>query len=174
MMQQLSFILGGLILSGLGWNSAQQSLRCVELPSQIDEAIQRHATASRAAEYCPARKIAFGDIDSDNREDITVVYNLEGACGEGLDAQAFAPGTCGNGVSSFLTVFLRRDSGFQQVPALRVGAIRFRGIAALSVEGSMIKAETLEWAAGDANCCPSKKGRAAFALVSGALQESNP
>jgi hypothetical protein len=159
------------LLSTCILGAGQQPPPCVKLPAQITETIRSHMTADRAVEYCQSRKVASGDLNADKRQDIIIVYSLEGACGKGTDKQILADGNCGNGSRQYLAAFLQTDSGFSEIGPVEVGSIRTRGIAAIAVEGSVIRADTRSWDVTDANCCPSKRGRTFFVLAEGTLRE---
>ncbi|OGQ95250.1 MAG: hypothetical protein A2521_03700 [Deltaproteobacteria bacterium RIFOXYD12_FULL_57_12] len=149
--------------NGIGASEPQ----CRELPVQAKAAIKKHATEIRGAEYCRYRDVAEGDLDGDGAIDLAIAYNIEGVCHD----QPGRPGACENNHTTFLTVFLRRGTGYEQIPFIQVGGKGRRSIASVSIIDRRIEADTLEYGDRDALCCPSKKGRTRFALTVRGLSE---
>jgi hypothetical protein len=140
----------------------------VRLPAQIEHTIKKHAKTVRGAEFCEFRVLARGDLDRDGSEDIVVAYNIEGACCE----EPGLPGSCGNKHITFLTAFLRRGNGFEQIAPIEIGGRGHRAIADVRIADGHIEADTLEYGESDALCCPCKNGRTTFLFSTEELIEA--
>jgi hypothetical protein len=155
------------ILCVVPTRAAQSNSTCIELPTSIEAAIKKHASAMRAAEFCDIRKVDSGDLNGDGRKDFAIAYSLEGPCANAADDRKATPGSCGNLALQFVAIFLGKPSGFQMMSGRSVEP----AIETLKIIGSRIQLETLDWTATDPHCCPSKKGRLEFKVVNGKVQQ---
>jgi hypothetical protein len=112
----------------------------------IDRFIAKQADNAEAAEYRDARKVIRGDLNRDGREDMAVLYTLEGFHG-------------GNSYSQYLAVFLNRGKTFRFLTQETIGGKLFRNVEFRSISQGRINFDIREYRAKDAACCPSRKGR---------------
>ena len=86
----LAFIL--LILNST-FSFADENKRCVNLPWQISDYINKHAYKEWGYESCNTRDILKGNISENSQKNIAVKYTIVGACGS---FRKFSAGSCGN------------------------------------------------------------------------------
>jgi hypothetical protein len=142
-----------LVLSFAGLTFAQsQDTKAVNL------FISGQAKKEEAEEYKKARKILRGDINSDGKADLVVLYTLEGYGGGNLYIQ-------------YLAVFLSNGKTFRYANHDSAGGKNNRSVELTSIKNGTINLTTLEYSSNDPSCCPSKKGRARFVFQSGRLKE---
>jgi hypothetical protein len=120
---------------------------------------QEPGSTCRGIEYREGRSFCFGDINGDGKEDIAVLYTLEGFC-------------CGNNYEYYLAVFLNSASGFELVTSTEVGGKGERTVEFDRIKDGKIVLNTDEYLDGDPMCCPSGKGATAYSLKDGKLVES--
>jgi hypothetical protein len=129
--------------------------------AQIDAFLSRQARKLKAEEYAEAREIAKGLIDGDGREDIAVVYTLEGFDGT-------------NNWSRYVAVFRGTGRGrYAFVTMLAVGGKNYRNVELASVRNRQIRLKTEEHAPGDPSCCPTRPGRLILRLIGNRLKETS-
>jgi len=114
----------------------------------------------RGTEYKKARRFYFGDIDGDGKDDIAVLYTIEGFC-------------CGNNYHFYLAVLINRGSKFELVTSAEVGGKGERGVEFNAIKNGKILLNTDEYLPDDPMCCPSSKGRTTYSLKNGKLIESD-
>jgi hypothetical protein len=153
--------------------AAAPATACFDLPTVMQFAIKAYAFTNHGIEKCESRAIARGDLDSDGQDDLAIAFNIEGACGA-PELVDWKPGSC-RGMQSYLIVFLLKGTSHVQVGPTYVGGIGSRLVSSVRVNGRLVELDTQEWD-GDPMCCPSKKGRAAFAVEAQRhfLREVNP
>ena len=105
----------------------------------------------RGTEYKKARRFCFGDIDGDGKDDIAVLYTIEGFC-------------CGNNYHFYLAVLINRGSKFELVTSAEVGGKGERGVEFNAIKNGKILLNTDEYLPDDPMCCPSSKGRTTYIL----------
>jgi hypothetical protein len=120
--------------------------------------IASQAKKEKADEYRDARKILRGDVNNDGKEDLVVLYTLEGFGGGNLYIQ-------------YLAVFLGNGKNFLYANHKSAGGKNNRSIELSSVKNGTINLTTLEYLPNDPSCCPSKKGKAHFIFSKGVLKE---
>lgn len=89
-------------------------------------------------EYREGRQNLLADFDGDQQDDIAVLFTLEGAEGS-------------NRYESRLSVFLSNSSGYSLLESIYVP----KNSNLKSYEGGILSLDVLDYADGDANCCPS-------------------
>ena len=124
----------------------------------VDKFVANQAKRERADEYEEARKIIRGDLNGDGKEDVAVLYTLEGFGGTNLYLQ-------------YLAVFINRGNKFVYATQRRVGGKNQRILELKSIAKGQINFETQEYLRQDASCCPSGKGHARFTFNNGKLKE---
>jgi hypothetical protein len=97
-------------------------------------------------------------VNGDGKEDIVVLYTLEGFGG-------------GNNYSQYLAVFLASGSTFRHAADTVVGGKRVRDVDLTSITGSTINLDTKEYRKNDPACCPSRAAKARYHLVGAKLTE---
>lgn len=112
----------------------------------------------RGTEYKKARRFCFGDIDGDGKDDIAVLYIIEGFC-------------CGNNYHFYLAVLINRGYIFELVTSTEVGGKGNRGVKFNTIKNRKILLNTDEYLPDDPMCCPSNKGRTTYILKNGKLIE---
>src|SRR5262249_48609342 len=120
--------------------------------------ISHQAKTLHGEEYEEARKVLRGDVNGDGKEDIVVLYTLEGFGG-------------GNNYSQYLAVFLASGTTFRHAADTVVGGKRMRDADLTSVTGSTINLDTKEYRKNDPACCPSHAAKARYHLVGTKLTE---
>ena len=149
--------------------SACLMLLCLFLPVQaqsdkiyalVDRFIARQEKREKAVEYRDARKILRGDVNRDGKEDIVVLYSLEG----------FFGGT--NLWIQYLAVFTNRGNKLVYATHQSIGGKNQRGLLLKSIAKNRIYLDTKEYLRQDASCCPSGKGHASFTFSNGRLKEN--
>jgi hypothetical protein len=152
---------------------AQQKAVPAEVQAQLSAYINKYIDAyeakncgeappgntCRGTEYKKARRFCFGDIDSDGRDDIAVLYTIESFC-------------CGNNYYFYLAVFLDKGNKFEFIASAQVGGKGERGVEFGTIRESKILLNTKEYFPDDAMCCPSGKGKTTYRLENGRLVES--
>lgn len=126
--------------------------------SVVKSFISHQAKTLHGEEYEEARKVARGDINGDGKEDIVVLYTLEGFAG-------------GNDYHQYLAVFLASGTTFRHAADAVVGGKRMRDVELTSVAGSTINLDTKLYAKNDPACCPSHASKARYHLVGTKLVE---
>lgn len=120
--------------------------------------ISSQAKAAGSEEYAEARKILRGDVNSDGKPDIVVLYTLEGSGG-------------GNSYHQYLAVFLGSGRSYRQLAHILVGGKLQRDVELASIAGATINLNTKEYKKDDPACCPSRAAKARFVLRSNKLVE---
>ena len=100
-----------------------------------------------------------GDINHDGKEDVVVLYSLEG----------FSGGT--NLWIQYLAIFTNRGGKLVYAAHQSVGGKNQRTLLLKSIAKNRINFDTQEYLGQDASCCPSGKGQATFIFSSGKLKE---
>ena len=162
----MRFLIGFLII--LTSSSLANAEDCLALPDKVESFIKSFTNTIRGAEYCEYRQVARGDVNLNGTEDLVVVFNVEGACHQDLEAPA---GSCGNQHDSFLQVFLDKD--LKEVPMVTIGSRGSRSIDGVSVEDGVILVKTLTRSEDDPMCCPSIEEKTRFILDKGRLIEKS-
>jgi hypothetical protein len=144
---------------------------CVELDRMgiVGTSIRAHADRVRGTHHCESRKHVERDINRDGEKDLLVTYAIEGAC---LGDKTSPPGTCGNHHEEFLSVFLKQKGKYKSPISRQVGGRGIRSIQGLSVKGSTIILDVLEYDDGDPSCCPSRHGKLKLRLADKKLVET--
>lgn len=142
---------------------------CTPLPEKAEKFIKSYAKIVRGAESCQYRTIARGDVNSDGTEDLIMVFNIAGACG---NDKTSPPGACGNHHETYLKIFLGKE--LKEVPVLIVGRRGERLIMGLNVANGIIQADTLRYGKDDPMCCPSIKGQTEFVFKNKTVTEKHP
>ena len=124
----------------------------------IDEFISSQATRERGEEYEDARKVVAGDLNHDGAPDAAVLYTIEGQDGS-------------NNYVQYLAVFARVKGRLVHLTHTEVGGKSNRSVELEAISKNVILVKTLSYAAGDAACCPSKKGAARYALIKDRLKQ---
>lgn len=124
----------------------------------VDKFIANQAKLEKAEEYKDARKVLHGDLNRDGKEDLVVLYTLEGFDGSNLYLQ-------------YLAIFIDRNNKLMYAAHQRVGGKNQRGVSLKSVVRGQINFDILEYRRQDASCCPSKTGYASFVFSNGKLKE---
>lgn len=142
---------------------------CLTLPVQaqsdkikivVDRFIARQEKLEKAVEYKDARKLLRGDVNRDGKEDVIVLYSLEGFFGgKNLWIQ-------------YLAVFTNRGNELLYATHQSVGGKNQRGLLLKSIAKGQINFDTQEYLPQDASCCPNGKGRASFTFTNGRLKET--
>ena len=124
----------------------------------IKKFISKQAAQLHGEEYEEARKVIAGDLNNDGVPDLAVLYTIEGQ-------------NRTNNYTQYLAVFVRDKERLVPVTHTVVGGKSNRSVELQSISNGVILLQTLKYAAGDAACCPSKKGEARYVLVNGKLRE---
>ncbi|MGH9884263.1 MAG: LppP/LprE family lipoprotein [bacterium] len=111
-------------------------------------------------EYCQYRIYeSTADVDGDSIDDFLVVFAVEAPAG-------------GNNSTQFLAAFA---SGSNWAPsAVQVAQRGQRIVEGVEADGRTIVLQTLEYAKGDAMCCPSIESEARFQIKGGQIVASSP
>jgi hypothetical protein len=117
--------------------------------------------ACKGTEYKKARKVCHGDIDGDGKQDIAVLYVIEGFC-------------CGNNGQQYLALFLKNRTKFEMVTSIQVGSRGERFVETCRIQSGKIFMTTKEYLRDDPMCCPSGTGKTTYALKRGKLFERIP
>lgn len=139
---------------------AVSSVAQTRTPPEVARYLSKQAKAEDADEYPGARKIMSADVNGDRRNDLVVLYTLEGMGGGG------------NNFSQFIAVFLRKGNRYVLSTDEGVGAKLSRSVELKRVSGRTIYLDTLTWGTNDGGCCPSIKGKARFVYSNGRLREA--
>ena len=121
--------------------------------------ISHQAKTLHGEEYEEARKIVRGDLNGDGKEDLVVLYTLEGFAG-------------GNDYHQYLAVFVASGKTFQHAADTVVGGKNFRDVDLVSVTGPTINLDTKSYAKADPACCPSKVGKTKYHFAGNKLTET--
>jgi hypothetical protein len=124
----------------------------------INDFISKQASQESGDEYKDARKVIVGDLNNDGTSDLAVLYTIEGQNGT-------------NNYVQYLAVFVRVKGRLVAVTQAPVGGKSYRAVELESISKNIILLNTLKYAAGDAACCPSRKGMARYGLVNRRLRE---
>lgn len=157
------------LLTAMLWMPATPAIaveKCPELPAKVNSAIDSFNDSVRGAEYCEFRDAASGDLDGDGRADFAVRFTIEGACHE--DAE-LSPGACGNNYEFFLIAYLAKSQ--ELISPIKIGGKAVRHLKEISVRQNKVFLDALEYADGDAMCCPSMKKNAAYQVKQGRFIE---
>jgi hypothetical protein len=139
---------------------------CVAIPAPLAAAIRQEVGKSRGSTDCRQWIVARGDLDGDGREDVAVVYTIEGSC-EG-DLPSAPAGSCGNHYEQFLRVWLGNG---QLIGAVQVGAKLGDSVAGVTFEGrGKLVLQVLRLAKNDPLCCPSQAAQVQLFLRDDKLQ----
>lgn len=98
----------------------------------VDNFISAQAKEKKVKEYKYARKILRADVNADDREDLVVLYMLDGF-------------KTGIGYVRYLAVFVKRGEDFQYADSQSVSGIIEQSIELESVKNGTIRLETLEY-----------------------------
>ena len=128
------------------------------LEKTIDHYIEK--IRDDASEYAEARKIVYGDVDSDGVKDAVVQYTLEGAGG-------------GNSWGQSLVVFLNKKGVYKASGDETVGSKFFRSFTLQKVAGKQIigATETCPEDYPQGLCENPKKKQVKYFLLNGKLKE---
>ena len=121
--------------------------------------ISHQAKTLHGEEYEEARKIVRGDINGDGKEDIVVLYTIEGFGG-------------GNNYHQYLAVFLANGATFRHAADSVVGGKLFRDVDLTSVTGSTINLDTKGYRKNDPACCPSVASKTRYRFAANKLTET--
>ena len=154
MKNMLTCISAVIVLCGSSTISASQDNDTAAIKSFIS----RQAARERGEEYEDARKVVAGDLNHDGVSDVAVLYTIESQHGT-------------NNYVQYLAVFIRVKGRLVPVAHTAVGGKSYRAVELRSTTNDVILFDTLNYAAKDAACCPSKKGAARYALVNRRLKE---
>lgn len=127
--------------------------------SVINAFIAKQAIRESGEEFKDARKVIEADVNGDGSLDLTVLYTIEGQNGS-------------NNYIQYLAVFVRKKGKLVPVTHITVGGKLLRSVDLVSVTRGVIMMNTLNYAAQDPACCPSKKGKARYVLINGKLKKS--
>ena len=108
-------------------------------------AIAAHARRVGGQAPRESRKTCEGDVNGDGKGDVAVVYTIEGIGG-------------GKGSTQYLLVLVASPQGVGASAPKEVGTTGKRYVERCTLAAGVIEADTKEWAASDAMCCPSKTG----------------
>ena len=135
---------------------------CVQLDrlGKVGKYIWKHANDIRGAHYCESRSPVFADLNGNGKEDIAVLYVIEGACYEN---KLWKPGACSSNYEHFLAVYVNLGFRYNVPIVIKVGGRGIRGIKDISIKDKVIILQTLEYD-NDPLCCPSKPGVLKFVL----------
>lgn len=129
-------------------------------PAEVTKYLSKQAKAEGVEEYPEARKIVSADLNGDRRNDLVVLYTLEGLNGGG------------NYYGQYIAVFLRTGNRYVLAADEGVGSKLSRNVELTKVTGRTIYLDTLSWGKDDGGCCPSIKGKARFVYSNGRLRET--
>ena len=141
-----------------------------ELPEPVRAAVASYfatkETETKGKVFAKATRYLTGDLDHDGRDDLAVLFTLEGIGGGG------------NNYSFFMAVFLRAGDRYQLLADAIVGGKTTRSLDFDSIRNGVIRLNTkyrTKDAAGnwDATCCPSGRGKAYYTLRGPRLVELN-
>lgn len=124
----------------------------------VDRFIAQQAKIEKGEEYKDAREIIKGDVNRDRKNDLAVVYTLEGFNGS-------------NNYRQYLAVFLGIGNGFRFAAKEIVGQHAGRGVKLVSITNGRIHLDTMEPRKNDPACCPSKPGKTSFVFRGRRLSE---
>jgi len=121
----------------------------------LERLIAEKARSLSMTESCQFRRYdALDDVDGDGKDDLVLIFTLEGP--DGADDHV-----------SFLAAFL---SGSPDRPlVLEAGRRGERDPVAIESKRGEIALETLEFLPKDPTCCPSGKGKSVYRLHAGKL-----
>lgn len=155
----------------VGTNEARSQMVPASVQAQLDAYIKGYidwyeekncepepGSKCRGTEYRKARRFSFGDIDGDGKDDIAVLYTIEGFC-------------CGNNYQFYLAVFLNKGSSYDLVASEKVGGKGERAIEFNAIENGKIILSTDEYLPDDPMCCPNGKGSTTYNLKGSELLE---
>ncbi|NOT48725.1 MAG: hypothetical protein HOP17_13375 [Acidobacteria bacterium] len=129
-----------------------------DAPPEVVKFLTRQAKAVDAEEYPEARKIVFADMNGDRKNDLVVLYTLEGFGG-------------GNSYGQSIAVFLRKGNRYVLSVDKTVGGKLSRNVELKRISGRTIYLDTMRWSKDDGGCCPSIKGKTRFVFSNGRLRE---
>jgi hypothetical protein len=141
------------------------ALACLPLPGlsdtlpDIERFIRDQARKMAGVEYKEARQLARGDLNGDGKEDVAVLYTLEGFYGT-------------NAYRQYLAVFTSGRSGLRGPPRQEVGGKGWRDVDSLTMVNGSIQLNTREYAGSDPSCCPSINGAVRLVLKGNRLKET--
>lgn len=127
-------------------------------PPEVAKFLARQAKAADAEEYPGARKVMSADLNGDRKNDLVVLYTLEGFGG-------------GNSYGQSIAVFLKKGNRYVLSVDKAVGGKLNRSVELKKVSGRTIYLDTLRWGKDDGGCCPSLKGKARLVYSGGRLRE---
>jgi hypothetical protein len=71
----------------------------------------------------------------------------------------------------FLAILENRSSVWELLVQEKVGGKNERGINLSGIVNGGVSADTMDYAPGDASCCPSRQGKTEFRVIDGKLVE---
>lgn len=140
--------------------SAQTAKEKLNAESAIIKHIKKEAKSGDAVEFPNARKIIFGDVDSDGDTDAVVLYSLEGF-GGGMDW------------NQNLAVFLNKKGLFSfLVESVVGGKYEGRIVTLLNIKNGRIGLDSYSCGETNPNLCENPKKKSVyFYLISSKLKE---
>lgn len=130
------------------------------VPREIESFISKQVKTINAVEYKDVRKIIFGDLDRDGREDAVVLYTLE------------SMGGFGNNWSQYAAVFRRTKADeYRYVTKKLVGGRNYSSAHIDTIENGEVRLNTKDYVENDPSCCPSRDGQLILRLSGKQLKE---
>jgi hypothetical protein len=122
----------------------------------VDKWIAAHASRLGGVEQRPVRYAVVGDLDGDGRDDVAVLYTIDGA-------------NPGKRSLRYLAAFRRNAAALEFSAHALVGGRGIREVNRATILARTIELETLEYGPLDAVCCPGIPVRSRYRLVDGRL-----